>query len=28
MESELGFNINCDSTIQMSINWCRKPKLV
>jgi len=28
MESELGFNINFDLTIQMSANWCRKPKLV
>jgi len=28
MESELGFNINFDSAIQMSANWCRKPELV
>jgi len=28
MEFELGYNINCDSTIQMSTIWCRKPKMV
>jgi len=28
MEFELGFNINFDSTIQMSTKWCKKPKLV
>jgi len=28
MKFELGFTINCDSTIQMSSNWCRKLKMV
>jgi len=28
MQFKLGFNRNCDSTIQMSTNWFRKPKMV
>jgi len=28
MKFELGFTINCDSTIPIGTKWCRKLKLV